>query len=79
MGKLLMIQPEDEVRIENLKEKLGVRTKVDVVRAGLRLLEDETQRRDRISRWMRIAGLVSAHSAQVNSEFQRHSRLKRPS
>jgi len=55
MGKPLMIQPEDEKRIETLKEKLGARTKVDVVRAGLHLLEEEAERRDRISRW--ISGL----------------------
>jgi len=50
MGKLLMIQPEDDTRIESLKKKLGVRTKVDVVRAGLQLLELQADRQGRISR-----------------------------
>ncbi len=76
MGKPLMIQPEDERRIEALKEKIGVRTKVDVVRAGLHLLEKETERRERVSRWKNAAHLVSKNSAEVNKEFQRHSRLK---
>lgn len=77
MGKPLMIQPEDEVRIESLKEKMGARTKVEVVRAGLSLLEKEAERRARIARWRAAAGLVSEESKRVNQEFQRHSRLRR--
>lgn len=77
MGKPLMIQPEDEQRIENLKERLGARTKVEVVREGLRLLEKETERRARIDRWKRVAGMVAGQSHEINREFQRNSRLKR--
>lgn len=77
MGKPLMIQLEDEQRIENLKEKMGARTKVEVVRAGLRLLEQETERRARVNRWRKAAALVSEESQYVNREFQRHSRLRR--
>ena len=78
MGKPLMIQAEDELKIESLKEKTGARTKVEVVRAGLRLLEAETEKLERISRWKKAAALVSSQSAVVNKEFQKHSRLKRP-
>jgi hypothetical protein len=77
MGKPLMIQPEDDVRIEALKERLGTKTKVDVVRAGLRLLEQEADRLERIQRWKKAAALAQKSSEQVNVEFQRHSRLKR--
>lgn len=77
MGKPLMIQPEDEKRIDSLKEKLGARTKVEVVREGLRLLEKETERRDRIARWQRVARLVAEESTKVNLEFQPYSRIKR--
>ncbi len=77
MGKLLMIQLEDEERIESLKKKLGSRTKVEVVRAGLRLLEMEAARCDRVNRWKKVASMVSRHSMEVNKEFQKHSRLKR--
>lgn len=77
MGKPLMIQPEDEERIEALKAKLHARTKVEVVRAGLQLLEKETERRDRIERWRKSARLVTETSAKVNQEFQRYSRFKR--
>jgi len=77
MGKPLMIQEEDDKVIENLKERTGARTKVDVVRAGLRLLEKETERRERVKAWQRAVAIVSRSSAEVNKEFQRGSRLKR--
>jgi len=77
MGKPLMIQQEDDERIENLKEKLGARTKVDVVRAGLDLLEAEAERTARVERWQRSVRLVSETSTTVNREFRKYSRLKR--
>jgi len=77
MGKPLMIQEEDERRIENLKKKLGIQRKVDVLRAGIDLLEKEAERRDRIRQWKRAAALVARTSRQVNAEFQSHSRMKR--
>lgn len=77
MGKPLMIQPEDEKKIESLKARIGAPTKVEVVRAGLRLLEKETERQERVARWRAAAALASNQSAEVNRDFQRHSRLKR--
>jgi len=77
MGKPLMIQEEDERRIESLKQRLGIPHKVDVLRAGLGLLEMEAERRDRVRRWKRSAALVAKTSRKVNAEFQTHSRLKR--
>ena len=77
MGKPLMIQEEDERRIDNLKRRLGIQRKVDVLRAGIDLLEQEAERKDRIKRWKRSAALVSGTSREVNAEFQTHSRLKR--
>jgi hypothetical protein len=77
MGKPLMIQEEDERRIERLKRRLGIQRKVDVLRAGIDLLEKEANRRERIRRWKRAAALVAASSREVNAEFQVHSRLKR--
>lgn len=78
MGKPLMIQPEDDEKIESLKEKLHVRTKVEIVRAGLRLLEKEITKSERINRWKKAAVLVLQQSAEINKEFQSHSRLKQP-
>jgi hypothetical protein len=77
MGRPLMIQEEDERRIERLKRRLGIPHKVDVLRAGMDLLETEADRRERIRRWQRAAALVAPTSRDVNAEFQAHSRLKR--
>ena len=77
MGKPLMIQQEDERRIESLKRRLGIQRKVDVLRAGIDLLERQAERSERILRWKRAAALVAATSREVNAEFRAHSRLKR--
>jgi hypothetical protein len=77
MGKPLMIQQHDDDRIERLKSRLGIARKIDVVRAGLDLLDREAERRERAVRWARAAGRVAAESRRINSEFRRHSRLKR--
>jgi len=77
MGKPLMIQEEDEDRIERLKRRLGIQRKVDVLRAGIALLEKEADRRERIRRWKRAVAMVVKSSREVSNDFQKHSRLKR--
>lgn len=77
MGKPLMIQDQDDQRIERLKTRLGVRTKIDIVRAGLDLLEDRTNRDARVARWHRAVRLAAPTSRTVNAEFRAHSRLNR--
>ncbi len=77
MGKPLMIQEEDDRRIVTLKKSLGVGTKVAVVRAGLDLLEQETERAARRARWRHAARLAAPESRRVNREFRAHSRLRR--
>jgi hypothetical protein len=77
MGKPMMIQEADDRRIEALKVRLGIGTKIDVVRAGMDLLEQEAGRRERMARWRSAAKRVSAESSRVNREFRSHSRLKR--
>ena len=76
MGMPLMIQKEDNQRIEDLKKDLHIRKKIDVIRAGLDLLEKEAQRIKRIKRWKHAAKLVAKSSQAVNKEFQHHSRIK---
>ena len=76
MSKPLMIREEDERRIDNLKRKLGIKRKVDVLRAGIDLLEKEAERKERVRRWKRATALVVKTSREVNAEFQSHSRLK---
>ena len=75
MGRPLMIREEDERRIERLKRRLGIRHKVDVLRAAIHLLEIEAERRERIRRWKRAAALCASTSREVNAEFRPHSRL----
>ena len=77
MGKPLMILEEDDLRIERLKKKLGIRSKVDVLRAGIELLEREAERKEKIRRWKRAAALVSRTSREVNRAFQPYTRLRR--
>jgi hypothetical protein len=72
-----MIQEHDDRRIEDLKKRIGVRTKVDVVRAGLDLLEREAERRARTARWRQAARAAAASSREVNAEFRTNSRLRR--
>jgi hypothetical protein len=76
MGKPLMIREDDECRIVGLMNRLGLRHKVDVLRAGLDLLEKEANRRDRVLRWQHAAAIVAGTSQEVNTGFQKHSRLK---
>ena len=77
MGKPLMIQEADDRRIESLKRRLGIERKVDVVRAGMYLLEAAAERQERAARWRRVTGRVAATSARVNAEFRAHSRFTR--
>ena len=77
MGKPLMLQEADDRRIEHLKERLGIGRKVDVVRAGLDLLQAEADRRDRVAQWQVAARRAAVSSRRVNADFRKHSRLAR--
>lgn len=72
-----MLQEHDDRRIEVLKKRIGARTKVDVVRAGLDLLEQQAERRSRVARWRRAAGAAAASSREVNADFRPNSRLRK--
>jgi len=77
MGKPLMLQEADAERIETLKKRLGARTKIQVVRSALDLLERDAERAERMARWRKAVKLVQPESRRVLQEFQRHSRLRR--
>lgn len=77
MAKPLMLRDEDDERIETLKRRLRARSKVEVVRSGLDLLEREADRRQRIARWRRAAGLARESSLEFLREVRPHSRLSR--
>jgi hypothetical protein len=76
MGIPLMIQKADDEKIEHLKKDLGISKKIDVIRAGLALLEQEAERIKKIKRWKHAAKLVAKSSHSVNKDFQKHSRIK---
>ena len=77
MGKPLMLQEPDAERIESLKKRLGARTKIEVVRAALDLLERDAEKRERVKRWRAVAKRVAGESHRVLRDFQRHARLGR--
>jgi hypothetical protein len=77
MGKPLMIQEEDERRIETLKRRLKIARKVDILRAGIDLPEKEADRRDKVLRWKKATALAAKTSQEVNAGFRTYSRLKR--
>jgi hypothetical protein len=75
MGIPLMIQEADNRRIESLKKDFGIHKKIDVIRAGLELLEQKAERMKKVDRWKHAAALVAKNSREVNKEFQPHSRM----
>ena len=77
MGKPLMLQEADAERIETLKKRLGARTKIEVVRSALDLLERDAEKSERVARWRKAARMVAGESRKVSREFRRHSRLGR--
>lgn len=77
MGKPLMLQEADAERIESLKKRLGARTKIDVVRSALDLLERDAERRERVAQWPKAVGMVARESRAALRDFRPHSRLRR--
>lgn len=77
MGKPLMLQEADADRIESLKKRLRARTKIDVVRSALDLLERDAERAERVAKWRRVVGLVAPESRAALRDFRAHSRLRR--
>ena len=76
MGVLLMLQEADAQRIEMLKKRLGARSKVDVVRTALDMLERDAERTDRVRRWERAVRLAKGESRRVGKDFRPHSSLR---
>jgi Arc/MetJ-type ribon-helix-helix transcriptional regulator len=72
-----MLRDEDDKRIEHLKRRLRAKSKVDVVRRGLELLERDTDRQERIARWKHAALLVRDRDPEVARDFQLNSRFAR--
>lgn len=77
MGRPLMLQDADAERIEALKKRLHARTKIEVVRTALDLLERDADRAERVERWRRAAALAAAESRHVLADFRSASRLRK--
>ena len=69
MGKLLMLTDRDDRRIVRLKRRLKARSKAEIVRAGLRLLEQQAEREDRSERLRRAARIVGPNSQRWRREI----------
>jgi hypothetical protein len=76
MGKPFTIQKEDDIKIEFLKKLFGFKTKIEVVRSALNLLEAEANRQARIKRWKKAAEIVGASGLEVLKEFSNLNRFK---
>ncbi len=72
-----MLQEADAERIELLRNRLGARTKIEVVRSALDLLERDAARAERVAKWRRAAGLVAGESRAALRDFRALSRLRR--
>ena len=70
-------QRDDQRRIEALRVRLKLPTKISVVRAAIRLLEERTAAAARTGRWRSVAERAAQSSRRVNAEFLAHSRLRR--
>jgi hypothetical protein len=77
MGKPLMLSEADAERIESLKKRLRARTKTEVVRSALDLLERDAERAERVAKWRRVAGIVARESRAALRDFRPRSRLRR--
>jgi hypothetical protein len=62
---------------ESLKKRLRARTKMEVVRSALDLLERDAERAERVAKWRKAAGVVARQSRIALREFRPHSRLRR--
>lgn len=72
-----MIQNEDNEKIEQLRDKLGVKTKIEVLRTALILLEEKIIKEARIKRWQKAAKLVGGTGLEVMKEFQTKKRFEK--
>lgn len=75
MGKPMMIQEDDDRRIEKLKRFFGAKSKVEVLRSALSLLEQKAERMAKIVRWKKAAKIVAKTSSEVLQDFQPSSQL----
>lgn len=79
MGLPLTIQEDDNKLILKLQKELHLKSKIEVVRKGLRLLEDLSKKESQKTQWEYACKAVVESSQKINKEFQKHSLLKKGS
>ena len=77
MGKPLTIKEEDDQRLQLLKKQTGAKSKVDVLRNALSLLEQDVLRMERIKKWKKAARLVADSSYETLKDFQTSKRFEK--
>lgn len=70
MGKPLTIKESDDERLLSLKKSIGANSKVEVLRRGLDLLEEQIKKKEKLQRWKRAAKAVSDSSIEVFEDFK---------
>jgi len=77
MGKPLTIKESDDEKLLTLKEQTGAKSKVEVLRIALNLLELDIAKKDRIKRWKKSARIVGDSGLEVLNDFNSNpDRLK---
>lgn len=72
-----MIQAQDDELIEELKERTGAPTKVEVVRRALRLLEADVDKQGQIEKWRKAVGIVGDDDLKEGRRFASKNRFKK--
>ncbi len=73
MGKPLTIKESDDEKLLMLKKQTGAKSKVEVLRLALNLLELDIAKKDRIKRWKKSARIVGDSGLEVLNEFNANS------
>ena len=55
-----------------------MRTKIEVVRSALDLLERDAERTERVAKWRKAVGVAAPESRAALRDFRLHSRLRQP-
>ncbi len=71
MSVLLKILEQDDKKIEQLRRRLGLKSKVAVVREGLQMLEQKIEREKKLQAYRRAARLAAVDEArrEILGEF----------
>lgn len=79
MSALLKLKDEDLERLEYLQDAMKEKSKIDVLRKSLALLEEKVEKEKRVLQWRKAAKLVSKTSKEVNLDFQKNSKIRHES